>query len=618
MQDFQRPYAWRYRDWLIGALNRDLPFDQFTLEQLAGDLVPNSTIDQRIATGFLRQTLSNREGGADLEEYRVEQVVDRVQTVGTTWLGLTFGCARCHDHKYDPIRQSDFYRLFAIFDSGDEINIDAPLPGESEAQSAKLDEYEQKRSELLKPWQSVIDTLQARWEAKLREAVARPGQSQQWDRAWEVLGLVWGQGDGEGQLEGTNIVLLDSLRRTKQQKERLQDYFLANGVMVDPQGEFANFKPRELAEKLAELRSHLPKLSRAPTIRETQVPREVHLHIRGDFRQPGKCIKPGLPDLFLPTASNAAPPHPFNRLDLARWLVSRDNPLTARVVVNRAWQEFFGNGLVRSSEDLGTRGELPTHPELLDWLAAEFMNQGWSMKQLHRLIVTSATYRQSSQYRSELATRDPGNRLLARQVSVRLSAEQIRDNALAVSGLLNARIGGPSVRPPQPDSVAKEAFDNRWTPGEADERYRRGLYTFIQRTSPFAQNVTFDAPPTGRTCTRRERSNTPLQALTLLNDPVFFEAAQALAKRVAREVNGGLSAEIDRAFVLCLGRPPSSAEAVRLVKFAEKQRAILVQEPELVTKLMPVTADGIDAREAAVRSSVCSVLLNLHEFITRD
>lgn len=618
LQDFARPYAWRYRDWLIDALNRDLPFDQFTIEQLAGDLLPNATVEQQIATGFLRQTLSNREGGADLEEYRVEQVADRVQTVGTTWLGLTLGCARCHDHKYDPIRQGDYFGLFAILDSGDEINIDAPLPSELAADREKLVEFEQKRNELLKPWQAAIDELQARWEKKLREAVAQPGKDQEWDRAWEVLGLVWGQGLGEGQLEGANIVLLDPARRTREQKDKILEYFLANGVAIDPRHEFPDFKPRELAEKIAELRSHLPRLSRAPTIRETQVPRAVHVHIRGDFRRRGERISPGLPGVFLPAATAQPSQQSFNRQDFARWLVSRDNPLTARVVVNRVWQEFFGSGLTKTSEDLGTRGELPTHPELLDWLAVEFMDQGWSVKRLHRLIVTSATYKQSSHFRPELAARDPDNRLLARQLSLRLSAEQIRDNALAVSGLLDRRIGGPSVRPPQPESVVQEAFDNRWTPGGAEERYRRGLYTFVQRTSPFAQNVTFDAPSTSRSCTRRERSNTPLQALTLLNDPVFLEAAQALAARVAREAEGNQNAQVARAYMLCLGRPPSPTEIKRLCKLVDKQQAELAENPELVAKLAPMAIDGIDARELAVGTCLCSVLLNLHEFITRD
>lgn len=618
LQDFARPYAWRYRDWLIDALNRDLPFDGFTVEQLAGDLLPNATIEQRIATGFLRQTLSNREGGADLEEYRVEQVADRVQMVGTTWLGLTLGCARCHDHKYDPVRQVDYYRLFAILDSGDEININAPLSSELVAYGDKLAEFEQKRSVLLKPWQTAIDELQGRWEKKLREAVAQPGKDQEWDRAWEVLGLVWGQGLGEGQLEGTNIVLLDPARRTREQKDKLLEYFLANGAVLDPQHEFPDFKPRELAEKIAELRSHLPKRSRAPTIRETQVPRTVYLHVRGDFRRHGERVSPGLPEMFLAAATVQPSQHSFNRLDFARWLVSRDNPLTARVVVNRAWQEFFGSGLTKTSDDLGTRGELPSHPELLDWLAIEFMDQGWSMKRLHRLIVTSATYKQSSHYRPELAAHDPDNRLLARQFSLRLSAEQIRDNALAVGGLLNRRIGGPSVRPPQPESVVKEAFDNRWTPGGPEERYRRGLYTFVQRTSPFAQNVTFDAPSVARTCTRRERSNTPLQALTLLNDPVFFEAAQALAARIAREAEGGRNAQIERAYMLCLGRRPSPTESERLCRLVDKQQAELAESPELVAKLAPTKIEGIDARELAVSTYLCSILLNLHEFITRD
>ncbi len=617
LTDQARPVAWRYRHWLITALNQDLPFDRFTVQQLAGDLLPDATVEQRMATGFLRNTLSNREGGADLEEFRVEQVVDRTQMVGTAWLGLTVGCARCHDHKYDPVSQQEFYQLYAYFDSADEVNIDAPLPGEWEAHQAKLPEYQQRRTELLRPVQSELAELQARWEQKLLHAAAHPSQDATWYRKWELLGLTWGgwgpDSRGEGQLEGTQIIRLDPSERTQDQQDRLLEYFLGNGGLVDPQ-RFLDLELEELLNQLRKLNAQLPTLTRAPVMRDTPIPRTAFVHVRGDFRRPGPPVEPRTPACLppLPDAVRG------DRLALAQWLVSVKNPLPARVTVNRFWQEFFGRGLVVTSDNFGTQGEQPTHPELLDWLAVEFREGGWSMKAVHRLIVTSATYRQSSRVRPELLERDPNNRLLARQASLRLSAGQVRDVSLAVSGLLNRKIGGPSVFPPQPDSVAKEGFENRWQVSAGSDRYRRGLYTFLQRLSPFAQSVTFDAPSLSRSCTRRERSNTPLQALTLLNDPVFFEAAQAFAARILREQPGDADERIDYAFELALSRPPRAGEKQRLSSYYKEQLALFSEEPSAVPLLSPPQlADG-NAAEPAAWTCVCSVLLNLHEFITRE
>jgi hypothetical protein len=530
--------------------------------------------------------------------------------VGTTWLGLTVGCARCHDHKYDPISQKEFFQLYAYFDSADEINIDAPLPGELGPYRARKPDYDRQRARLLKPLEKEIGSLQARWERKLLQAVAHPGRDYIWDRQWEILGLIWGEDFGEGQLEGTQIVLLDPARRTPEQKARLLDYFLKHGQLIDSK-RFQELKLAELSGQLDRLAAQLPKLTRAPTIRLSPIPRPTSIHIRGDFRNPGNKVEPGTPSV-LPSAA------PATRLDLARWLMAADNPLTARVVVNRFWQEFFGRGLVSTSEDLGTQGEKPSHPELLDWLATEFRLHGWSRKAMHRLIVTSATYRQSSTARPELLTQDPHNRLLARQASLRLSSEQVRDAALAVSGLLNPKLGGPSVFPPQPDSVAKEGFDNHWVASKGGDCYRRGLYTFIQRTSPFAQNVLFDAAALSRSCTRRERSNTPLQALALLNDAVFVEASQTLAARVLREKRGRVNERIDHAFQLCLCRQPSPAERQRLTAYYQEQESLLRRDRHAAAKLFPHRLEGIDVVEGGAWTGVCSVLLNLHEFITRD
>ena len=288
-----------------------------------------------------------------------------------------------------------------------------------------------------------------------------------------------------------------------------------------------------------------------------------------------------------------------DRLDLARWLVSPQHPLTARVAVNRFWQELFGRGIVATSENFGVRGDRPSHPELLDWLALEFQQRQWSIKEKLRMIVTSQTYRQSSNARPELAVMDPNNTLLARQVRLRLSAEMVRDAALAVSGLLSRTVGGPSVKPPQPESVSKEGFANTWEVSTGADRYRRGLYTFIQRTSPFAQFVTFDLPDTSRSCSRRERSNTPIQALQLLNDPVFMEAAQGLAARVLREKRGTVGQRLDHAFLLALGRPPTPAESGRLLSYLQDQSAVPTAEP-------------------ASWVTLCSVLLNLDEFVNRE
>lgn len=686
LTDQNRPVAWRYRQWLVDALNENKPFDEFTIEQLAGDLLPDATINQRIATGFLRNTLSNREGGADLEEYRVEQIVDRVMMVSTAWMGLTIGCARCHDHKYDPLSQKEFYSLYSIFNEADEINFDAPLPGELEPYLAKLPEYQRKRSELLAPLLKEIEELQYRWEAKCLDARDEPGKDHIWDRQFELLGLVWGGHLGEGQHEGLQIIQIPSAQRTPLQKERILDYFLRSGSIVDPK-RFTDLKVAELVKQLDDLKKDLPKLTRAPAMQTSLVLRPNYLHVRGDFRVRGIPVSADVPRVLPSFASVFASqrggdtvPEPSrngdaavaeteltagtryqprleeepwpNRLALAKWLVSPQHPLTARVLANRQWQEFFGRGLVLTSEDFGTQGQRPSHPELLDWLASDVQGSGfrgqasgkaeetlehrkpitssltpdswplapdaWDLKRLHRLIVTSAVYRQSSRASSEILVRDPANVLLSRQSAVRLSSEVVRDAALAASGLLNETIGGPCVFPAQPDSVAMEGFDNKWQASAGRDRYRRGLYTWHQRLSPFAQNVTFDAPASGRICSRRERSNTPLQALTLLNDPVFFEAAQALGLRVVRSGVTGDDEQLDALCRACLGRPPAADELSRLQSFVNRQRTELRSNPDTAAALFPFKYDGIDVQEAAAWTTAASVILNVHEFITRE
>jgi hypothetical protein len=601
LTDQLRPVAWRYRDWVCHSLNRNLPFDEFTLCQLAGDLVEGAAGEPSpvLGTGFLRQTLSNREGGADLEEYRVEQVVDRTSMVGAIWLGLTVGCARCHDHKYDPLTQEEFFRLYAYFDQADEINIDAPLPQEVAAYQAARPQFERCRRDVIEPYRAALDDLQQCWEAKLLHALAHPGEDHVWDRQWELLGLIWGGNLGEGQLEGTEIVKRPWEKRAQREQDDLLDFFLQHGAIVDEK-QFADSKLSELRDALAKLKQEHPAAhcTRAPVMRTALTPRATFLHERGDFRDPGVKVEPALPK-WLPGPGA----EPQSRLTLARWLVSPDNPLTPRVTVNRAWQEFFGRGLVATEDDFGLRGEIPSHPGLLDWLARELLRGGWDVKQLHRSIAGSATYRQSSQPRPELAKRDPDNIWLARQNSLRISAESVRDSALAASGLLCGRVGGPSVFPPQPDRVTMEAFgNNAWKPSAGGDRYRRGLYTFILRTSPFAQAITFDAPSPQQLCTRRDRSNTPLQALSLLNDPMFYELSAGLADRLRSEAGNNDDRRLQRAFEICLSRPANHAEIERLRTHLAQSRS----------------AENGQRSEAEVWTELASVMFNLHEFITRD
>lgn len=620
LQDFVRPVAWRYRQWVIDAFNRDLPFDQFTIEQLAGDLLPDATTSQRIATGFLRNTLSNREGGADLEEFRVKQVVDRTTTVGTTWLSFTVACAECHDHKFDAITQREFYQLYAFFDNSDEVNFNAPLPGERTPWERAKHEFDRKRAELLAPVATALAELQADWEKRLMDAEAKPGVDFTWDRALEVLGLGWGQNFGEGQLEGINIIKTPLAQRTQDERDRLLDYFLKSAPAVY-EAKLKELKSAELLTKLEALKKDLPAMTRAPGVIAAVAPRATHIHIRGEFRRRGDEVEPNTPAALPPLATDQR----ADRLALARWLVSPQHPLTARVAVNRLWQELFGRGIVATSENFGVRGDRPSHPELLDWLALEFsqgssadkdssVTRPWSIKEVLRLIVTSQTYRQSSQARPELATRDPGNALLARQSRLRLSAEAVRDSALAVSGILSPTVGGPSVKPPQPASVSKEGYKNTWETSAGADRYRRGLYTWLQRTTPFAQFVTFDLPDLSRSCTRRERSNTPLQALDLLNDPVFLEAAQALAARIQRENLGDDESRLAYAFTLALCRAPRSDESQRLLAYLHQQRDLFAQDAGSARELLQDTAPGQDAAWIALSS----VLLNLDEFINRE
>ncbi|MBL8177131.1 MAG: DUF1553 domain-containing protein, partial [Bryobacterales bacterium] len=404
-------------------------------------------------------------------------------------------------------------------------------------------------------------------------------------------------------------------RRTPYDSRRVTDYFLSTGGPDNARIPEIRDRLKAAREEINELKDKLPSFTMAMAVFPHPEHKQSLMRVKGDYRALSDPINPGGLSAMHPMSGGANP----TRLDLAKWLVSKDNPLTPRVTVNRAWQELFGRGLVRTSEDFGTQGEKPTHPELLDWLAAQFMNDGWSMKKLHRMIVTSATYRQSSGTRKDLAQTDPDNALLARQTRLRLPAELIRDAALSAGGILDARIGGPSIRPFQPAGVAELGYGGsvKWKMSEGADRFRRGLYIHFQRTTPYPQLMNFDAPDSNVSCSRRRPSNTPLQSLNLLNDPVFHEAAQSLAGRVLRERQGAFADRLELAFALTLGRTPDSVEKQRLAGYYDQQLGILANEPTAVAKLAP-PAPGVDPKEAAAWVGVSRVLLNLDEFITRE
>lgn len=596
-KDKERPIAWRWRDWVINALNRDMPFDRFTVEQLAGDLLPSPTIEQLIATGFQRNTLTNREGGTDPKESRFEQLINRTNTAGTVWMGLTVGCAQCHDHKYDPISQKEYYSLFSFFDRSEEVDIEAPLPGETGPHLRHLAAYEESRQHLIEIFD--IRRLQRAWERKMIRTLDHPGENVEWDFSVSNTRPMFDR------FEAT--LRTPPEQRSAWDEDRMMRWYIGNPGPDDSRDPQFMSSLREFRRRLAALDQRLPRITRAPAMTELPNPAPTRLAVKGDYREAGIPVEPGTLAVLPPL-----PEGPRNRLTFARWLVSRDNPLTPRVTVNRLWQELWGRGLVLTSEDFGTQGDAPSHPELLDWLASDFVDNGWSLKRTLRTIVTSAAYRQSSHARPDLKDIDPGNTLLARQTRLRLPAEAIRDAALAASGLLNDTIGGPSVKPPQPEGIAELVYAGsaKWVAEEGPNRYRRGLYVHFQRTAPYPMLMNFDAPDSNVACSRRRRSNSPLQALNLLNDPVFFEAAQAFAWRVL----SGAPADrrIDEAFLYTMGRPPVPAERERLTKLLDQQASALAAKPAEAAALLP-------ARPAdAAWVTLARVLLNLDEFMTRE
>lgn len=488
---------WLYRDWVIDALNRDLPFDQFTMEQIAGDLIPDGTIQQQVATGFMRCSAV----APDITTNRFDMLVDRVNTLGTAWLGLTFSCAQCHDHKFDPLTQKDFYRLYAIFNRGEEEVAGVKYEGATVAATSPFSE---------------IDAM--------------------------------------------TLVLSDRAR-----------------------------------------------------------PNPTFVKVRGSAVVDGEQVQPGVPTFLQPSKGEED-----DRLGLACWLIDEDNPLTMRVAVNRVWESLFGNGLVRTSDDFGTRGEVPSHPELLDWLAVEFRRGGLSQKRLLRCIVASSTYLQSPQTSNEIRDRDPQNRLCGRGPRLRVDAELIRDIALSASGLLSVQLGGPSVFPWQPPGTSEKlefaAF--QWKVNPDENRFRRGLYTHWKRTALYPSFSIFDAPNRTGTCARRGNSITPLQALVSMNDPVFFEAAVHLGKRMLEESDGSIESALSTGFRLCVARMPNAVEAIQLSQLLQEELERLTVDGESARLMIGdeaiSLASHLNVPKWAAYATVASVMLSLDETITKE
>jgi hypothetical protein len=768
---------WPWRDWVIRALNDDMPFDRFTVEQLAGDMLPDATPEQIIATGFHRNTMLNEEGGIDPLEYRFLAMVDRVATTSLVWMGLTMDCAQCHSHKYDPVSHTDYYRFMALLNNADEPDYSIPDPDklrarrQVEARICRLEESlaskfpaaegqgsetERRAANLQREfsdWIAATRTVAADWsiirpqhmETNLprlevlddgsifstgditkrdvfelifdlqpgdlpisalrlealpddRLPAGGPGRTYYEGRkgdffvsevsaAADGVGLAfsgsshsYGETDGETtpqenravfdgdgstgwqprDRKGQRLQLVLNLQKPIESAQQLRIKLLferhyavslgrfrvsvtsqANAVAnrlparveailaADAESTWSDTERKqvmrefllttpllaEAREELEELKKSLPFMTQTLVMQERPAdhPRPAFRHHRGEFLSPREQVTPAIPDLF--AAETSADRRPADRLQLARWLASEANPLVARVVVNRAWREFFGAGLVRTNGDFGVQSPPPTHPDLLDWLAVDFMQNGWSMKHLHRRIVTSATYRQDSAASPDLIQRDPQNRWLARGPRFRVSGEMLRDIILKASGLLSDKMYGPGVRPPQPASVTALAYGaTPWTPSSGEDRYRRSIYTFRKRTAAFAAYTVFDAP-SGESCVvRRNRSNTPLQALTILNDEMYQEMARALARKTIEQKFGTAADSARFIFRRLLTRPPDDSELEALVGYYQTQLSRL-EQGELQADL--IGGDQQAAPELAAWSMVARVVMNLDETITK-
>ena len=771
-KDRPRPNAWRYRDWVIHAINQDMPFDQFSIEQLAGDLLPNASDMQQLATAFHRQTLTNTEGGTDQEEFRVEATFDRTETVGSIWMGLTLTCARCHTHKYDQITQKEYFQLYSFFNNANEATTKVPISDQAVRKYEQEKEiFDQQLSKLEKELKKAVEVLRPeaeRWIEKQKKLVeAQPPLKfhdvKSYDAKASSKAKINLQEDGSFLVTGpvndkdeyTLFFEPPALSITGIRLETLTDSGLpANGPGRAPNGNFvlsqlrayrspnADFKkPQRLSFKAADAdfsqrdfspsgaltnrrktgwaispqmgKSHtinfyfkervdlLPeenlqvvldqsyggqhligkfrirlitgsdllaafpkdiveviqadkptkeqvsaaarfmaqshstteklvqaleqlkknKPSRPELNVRVMVPasRKTQILNRGDFLQPGDTVAPGIVEIVGRTHSLKT--EQPDRLSFARWLVDPRHPLTARVTVNQVWGHLFGRGIVATPNDFGVRGEHPSHPQLLDWLAWNFpRSMKWSRKKLIKKIVMSATYRQSSVYRKDLDERDPENQLLARQNRFRVPGEIVRDLCLGVSGLLSTKIGGPSVFPPLPPGVADLSYANnfRWNTSQGEDRYRRGMYTFFKRTSPHPNLITFDCPDSNTTKIQRDVSNTPIQALVTLNNEVYLESAQALAKRVlAKEKES--SKQVRFALKLCLVRDPIDSEVSRFESLLSRFVDYYQNHPDEARKLVSRHAvDGAEGSLNAAWVATARVILNLDEFMVRE
>ncbi len=751
---------WPYRDWVIKAFNRNMPFDEFTMEQLAGDLMENPTEEERTATAFHRNTMTNTEGGTEDEEWRVAAVKDRTDVTVQAWMGLTMGCAQCHSHKFDPISQKEYYQFFAIFNQTE----DSDKPDERPTMPLYKPEERKKIQELDAQIAAKERTLEASTPAVLAD-LAKWEKERPDSNAWTVLEPVKFESDTHGgfkklsdnSLLATNTppvkdnytvtyhaavsnvsalrleVLADDSLPARGPGRNATGNFLLNHIEVTVNGKAAKIaratatftetnysvaatieemsKPRkgwsvdgttnkhqsavfEFAERLpvgevkvklvqqygkkqtigrfrisgttvatpvivvpekleavlaisadkrsADQKEELAKWFRPfvksikeqvnaiaalktqrdaikpvelPVMRELPAKerRVSHILFKGSYLAPGDEVSPGVLGSFNPWPAGA----PTNRLGVAKWLMSPENPLTARVVANRFWAQIFGRGIVETEEDFGTQGTKPTHPELLDWLAIDLRDNGWNIKQFLKTLVMSATYQQSSRVTPELLAKDPRNYLLARAPRRRLDAEFVRDQALALSGLLSPKIGGPSVYPPQPDNLWRAAFNGQrsYPTSTGEDRYRRGVYTIWRRTAPHPSMATFDAP-SRETCTfRRLPTNTPLQAYVTLNDPIYVEAAQSLGRRLAKVAAATLPKRIEYGLKLVLCRQPSKREVASLCELYESEVAHYSKSKDEAVKLstnpLGPLPEGLTPAEAAAWTTVANILLNL-------
>jgi mono/diheme cytochrome c family protein len=585
---------WAYRDWVVKALNRNQPFDQFVVDQLAGDLLPNPTEDQLIATAFHRNTMTQNEGGTSDEEFRNAAVIDRVNTTYAVFMGTTMACAQCHTHKYDPITITEYFRSYAFLNQ----SADSDKRDEAPLHEIYPPGMKAKRDQWMK-------------ESAAAEAAFRPAKPNP----------AWLDGFDEWLAKKPNLAdkglkaALDAPKekRTKAQDNLLRQHYVRN---VSPATKAERAKADALRKQIADSAPVT-----VPIMQDLagEKRRKTFVQLRGNWQALGDQVDEGVPT-HLARWDDA---FPKNRLGLARWIVSRDNPLTARVTMNRLWESVFGVGIVRSSEEFGSQGDLPVHPELLDWLASEFVASGWDTKKMLSLLLNTRAYRQSSASDAQRNERDPDNRFVARGPRFRPSGEMLRDQALAVSGLLSPKMYGAPVRPMRPNLGLNIAFGGSgdWATSTGEDRWRRSLYTDTRRSTPYPSFATFDAPNRETCVIRRDRSNTPLQAFVTLNDPVFVETSQALARRLLKEGGATDEARLRLAYALCLAREPDAGEIrtlqALLAKSLAEYRADVAQAAKMATQPLGPADKGADLPTLAAWTAVSSVIMNLDEFLMR-